>query len=1817
MKKNLLITIFLVMGSSNLIVADSKPIMSRVYGDQFVPEADQTQSNGPIGAFNETFATGGYKSIDSELAGSKSNAIQVLPDGTFLVTLSKAGSNAIVAKYNSDGMLLDGIQASPNYGTLGLVDLGASTDDSRVIMLDVQGRALVAGGDGSTGSGWLKRIGTDGTIDTSFATSTSWGYIQDLAEQSTGKIITVGSDGTNAQVARYNLDGTLDTTFGASGFVVLNGSASGAGTLPTATTGLYSVVVNASNQIYLSYQDSVGSATHVMKLTSVGILDSSWATSGIASISYLDGATSPLFMAIDFNDNLVVAAQDTLVINVTAIASSTGGAASPVFTDTQVSSSGNNLTITRLLTTTDGASDHRIIIVGSNATTIYSRITQLLSTGGLDTAFNAYDEATNPGGVVGGGYNEFQVASGTLTNSQLTDLSIAPLGQIYTSGFQIDAGGTIPYVYNLYNEQNVYEVSQAPAVQEQGILDQEFGFDSFQTYSGVVTPINGLYRANLLQQAESVIELASGKILVGLDGKTDSTDAYNMMLVRLTSQGILDSSFGVGGKLLLPNITTSNEHLTDVFEDGSFNIYVSGYYDSGAIFRKYTSAGVLIWESDFAGAGYKGLSVGLEGANRALLFMASSATTGQINGYNVTTGTVDTTFHSTGGSPGSVLTTDFGLNMGPIHNGVVDSSANIYIAYKNTTTGNIDVAAFFNAAPSLIAGFGSGGVVSNVFSGATISDNNIRIALDENGNLIVAAATATEYLVTTLVTTDGLPYAAFNGGVLLSIPVSGANSLNIQRLTGVSDLTLMITGYDNNADDTMLVSRVTGAGVLDVTFNSQGSQPGILPIQIGDELEDYYARVASSLLVQSFTGINQGNLIISGYEQMFATTSTPMVMRVFGTPGTTEVKSSPVSAKIPGTFDPTYDNDGVAETYANGESDPTANQSVRALRQLPGVQIMTVVSDDGTSWTLRLNSDSSIDTSYGGGLGIEISQRTGSEVVNNMVFNGVGNMLIVGENSTSGGFLKCVLPTGAMSTLFGGLNEDPIGTVYGLMSNISSVAELNNGNIVIVGTDNGVGKIAMLTSAGDLLTTFGSAGYISIGTNVSSISVDASNDLYACFGSNDGGTLYANIVKLDENGSFVGAFGSAGRINNTISSIDNDESIRLVFDENQNLIIAATFGGASGEIGVRRYTSAGIIDTTFNSGNQLDVVFTTPTNLVLTGLIALQNNKILFSGYQQDDATPTNNQEYIGCIDALGNMDGSFGNAAPGLVTFQVAGSVQLARQINNMNTQFDGKILMAGNEVPATDESTPLTFRMYGYTGFQAVPQFGGYEPTVPTVLDPYFDGDGIAFTPEISNLIQGGPIVVNAAGKPIIGGVTSDNQFILARFLNDGTLDPDFGTDGIASVTVPTLSSGGYVALDSLDRIFISGRTSDSTFVVAVFDTDGIIDTDFAGVGYSYSNVITNLVGGGFIVVDKFDKPIIAGYTSDSTIVAVRFTAAGVVDSSFGTSNIASVSVATLLNGGYVIGNDVGNVYVGGMTTDENMFIAKFDNDGIIITTFGTLSTGIAYSGVITDLAGAGALKLDSIESVCVGGYTLNQQFVLTKFLADGTLAPFFGTAGITYSDPVSSLSSFGDIVVDSNDAIIIGGTISNYDQSLGMVVAKFTVLGNLDIIFSPTGMGTTGGINGLESGGYVAINQLDNVYIGGLTSSPSKLVVAKTFSGEEIFISSASDLSADQLVTFFYGNNRGFLRDVLSVLFLSRRIADETARANVIIALNEVIENYILIYEGKPGWNLVWHFYRTLSTLAIAEAILIAAHAGSTAEIAIVFEKLAKRIRAIRLQ
>jgi uncharacterized delta-60 repeat protein len=165
------------------------------------------------GDLDPTFGVGGIVITDFSGGDDYAFTLVLQPDAK-IVAAGHTSSGFALARYNSDGSL------DTSFGSGGKV-VTTFSGGATAVAIQSDGKIVAAGGS------LLVRYYSDGTLDTTFGTGGKvvqtgfGGFSVSIVLQSDGKIVTAGAMFAPADfaLARYNGDGSLDTTFGSGGLV--------------------------------------------------------------------------------------------------------------------------------------------------------------------------------------------------------------------------------------------------------------------------------------------------------------------------------------------------------------------------------------------------------------------------------------------------------------------------------------------------------------------------------------------------------------------------------------------------------------------------------------------------------------------------------------------------------------------------------------------------------------------------------------------------------------------------------------------------------------------------------------------------------------------------------------------------------------------------------------------------------------------------------------------------------------------------------------------------------------------------------------------------------------------------------------------------------------------------------------------------------------------------------------------------------------------------------------------------------------------------------------------------------------------------------------------------------------------------------------------------------------------------------------------------------------------------------------------------------------------------------------------------------------
>lgn len=423
---------------------------------------------------------------------------------------------------------------------------------------------------------------------------------------------------------------------------------------------------------------------------------------------------------------------------------------------------------------------------------------------------------------------------------------------------------------------------------------------------------------------------------------------------------------------------------------------------------------------------------------------------------------------------------------------------------------------------------------------------------------------------------------------------------------------------------------------------------------------------------------------------------------------------------------------------------------------------------------------------------------------------------------------------------------------------------------------------------------------------------------------------------------------------------------------------------------------------------------------------------------------------------APGDLDPSFGDhgvtataTAPG-----TGGDFQ-----NGLAIQTDRSIVAAGSSDMGAGGDQ---FRVSRYTKRGDLDASFG---SAGTVLTPVSSLGG--FDEHIWDvaLQQDGKIV--AAGEANMGAGAGGANYALARYHPDGSLDASFGGDGIVVTAIApgdNRDNANAVALQADGKIVAAGgvRTAPSSstndFVVARYNADGSLDTSFGGGdGIVITAVAPTRNDGITGLAIQPDRRIVVGGQANmgpgaggQNFAFARYNADGTLDSSFGGDGIVTTAVAVgdgfdtawdfaLQADGKILG--AGNALMG--SGHFEVALARYHPDGNLDESFG--SGGIATASAPEGDAEVWAVQIDRAGRYVIGGDAVGATFfdsMLARFLPDGALDPSFGSGGfvVTSVAPDAGYDAIFGVALDKTGKIVASGECDQPATGTDVCVARY---------------------------------------------------------------------------------------------------------------------------------------------------------------------------------
>ncbi len=492
-----------------------------------------------------------------------------------------------------------------------------------------------------------------------------------------------------------------------------------------------------------------------------------------------------------------------------------------------------------------------------------------------------------------------------------------------------------------------------------------------------------------------------------------------------------------------------------------------------------------------------------------------------------------------------------------------------------------------------------------------------------------------------------------------------------------------------------------------------------------------------------------------------------------------------------------------------------------------------------------------------------------------------------------------------------------------------------------------------------------------------------------------------------------------------------------------NIFFAVTASGL--------FAQPGALDPAFGSAGKLTTNIGKGDDQAVSAVLQ-PDGKIVVAGYAYNGA---DYDVTVARFNADGALDEGF--AQNGMVHTDIDFDNDLGRSVA---LQPDGKIVVAGR----TSGSFGFAFAVLRYTA-EGLP-------------DTCFGTGGIVTTDVVMESTDYGyAVAVQPDGKIVVAGGAWGGKFAVVRYNADGTLDVNFGNDGIATAVVgnayDAYNMPYALALQPDGKILVAGSANNGAnldFAVVRFNADGALDpgfgtngqlsTSFAYFNQDYNDIANALAlqpDGKILVAGKAQ---LYGYYSNFDFAVARYTADGVLDTSFHGNGKNTVQFNNKNAEAYsIVVQPDGKIVLAGVAADgaKNTFaMARLIENGNLDPTFG--QSGLQTTSIGSSNAVSFSAILQPDGNIVLAGYAFNgsdNDCALARYDSDGYLDNQFGTNGTRTIDLKSRSNNFINSIAIQPDGKIIAAGVSNTGERESMTLARYTPGGALDAGFGAAGV------------------------------------------------------------------------------------------------------------------------------------------------------------------
>ncbi|HEU4836724.1 MAG TPA: delta-60 repeat domain-containing protein [Pyrinomonadaceae bacterium] len=368
-------------------------------------------------------------------------------------------------------------------------------------------------------------------------------------------------------------------------------------------------------------------------------------------------------------------------------------------------------------------------------------------------------------------------------------------------------------------------------------------------------------------------------------------------------------------------------------------------------------------------------------------------------------------------------------------------------------------------------------------------------------------------------------------------------------------------------------------------------------------------------------------------------------------------------------------------------------------------------------------------------------------------------------------------------------------------------------------------------SAGDLVAGFGSGGKVT--TDFYNNNYDS---VFAVATYPDGKILLAGtsrsttedfvydiaLARYNPDGSLDQTFGNGGLVKTDFNEMESARAVAIQPDG--KIVVAGTISRFDGstDFAVLRYHEDGTLDSSFGQGGLVSTDFYNTVDSA-ADLAITPNGEIVVAGTVWWVTDFVDSDFAVVRYDSDGNLDMTFGDH--GKVTVHSEIDEDLAAMVLTPK----GQIVLAGTRTSVPGEGYNVDFVLFRFNRDGSLDASFGIDGRVITDFSAVDTLSDVALTSD-------GDIIAVGTAQPTPGHL----DFVVARYNRNGRLDPSFGTAGSVITDFSMRDDFAFaVAVRSNGKIVVAGTSGwvtgrgQNDFALARYERDGTLDQSFGSGG------------------------------------------------------------------------------------------------------------------------------------------------------------------------------------------------------------------------------------------------------------------------------------------------------------------------------------------------------------------------------------------------